>query len=383
MSGLPTDDDEVVEPIATSRDPNVGSDTITSASIDNDAAVLGPVSTEVLPPEKPSLFVRIAKGYQKFFFHEEVPVGAFIFHKLLCLWTICYLSPRFYHAWELYARPFLRQPHKHWYKLGKNAQRLEAWSREYISPDIKWDWAKRDLIFTTTTFRVIIGICILMCVYMLFSKRKKTLVHGVFYLLFGFIFLADGLMPRAYGGFSMYQWAWLWLIPYGSVFAKTEGLQRVPRFGARILQIQFCSIYFFTVLAKAVDGGHWVTGKAVGRVFLNPRYGNYWLSSFEWPEWMTMLMTWGTLVGEWTVALLIWFPKTRKYAMAMVVLLHVNMMVAMRVSNLFHFLMIIHIVLFVPEETYRRWFPWLFRRAEKSSSQNVTATSPTSEDANE
>ncbi len=284
----------------------------------------------------PSLWARARTRYRTFFFDDEPVTAAVVFRHFFALWTLAYFLPRLRHAWELYCRPVLRSTAKVWQWLGEPLPPL---------------WLVYGLFAVLLT-----GLLLLVVV-----RRYARLIHVAILAPMLVLFALDTMMPRAYGALALTQWLLLLAAPYDRLRDHPGGpVLRAPRFGLRIMRLQFSSVYFFTVLSKLVDGNNWLNGRALEFAFKNPRYGDFLLSQIDLPRWGYQVMGIGTLACELFVAFGIWAKPTRRWAMLVVVGMHTMMMLTLRVSPLFHSLMIGQLLLFVPASTYARWFPRWF-----------------------
>lgn len=276
---------------------------------------------------------RVRRAASSFFLAETPVTPVVAFRVFLALWLIAFWLPRLPHTWELYCRPVLRHVHK-----------VVKWLEHPLPP---W-WLMQAAIV------VLIGLLLGMAL----SRRPRVfhlLAFGPMCLLFAF----DTLMPRAYGGLAFIQLAFLFLAPYDQLKGDDGAIIKGPVMGQRFLQLQFSSVYLFTVPAKLYGGHGWLDGSVLWKTFQSPRYGDWLLShGFDIPLWLCKLACWGTMITELWVAIGIWFARTRRSAMVLCVAMHVMMTLTLRVSVLFPTLMIGHLLLFLTEDEWSRVLGW-------------------------
>lgn len=272
---------------------------------------------------------RATSAVDRFFFGDTVTVGVVLYRRFLALWTFLFFLPRVPHAYELYARPILRQTAKPWRMIG-------------------------DPIPPLWLVHLALGVLLVLLVVMMVSSRWARLAHVALLVPLSFLFAVDTVMPRAYGGLAYFQWWLLLLAPYERAVDDDGVLAARPAVGLRLLQLQFCAVYFYAVFSKLLDGGGWVDGTAVYNAFNSVRYGKHWLSSWGITRPLAFLFAWGTILGEAFVPFGLWARRTRGWAMLTVVGLHVSMGACLAVSLHFHFLMVGHLLLFIPASWWER-----------------------------
>lgn len=275
----------------------------------------------------------LANSWCGFFVAQTSVTGAVVFRTFLALWTIGFYWERLDHAWEIYSRPVLRAVSPRVAALG------------YPVPD---QWLAELTIIAL----------ILLLLGFAFSPRPR-ICHVL--LMFPLTLLTefDTLMGRAYGQLAYVQWWLLFLVPYDRHLSSDRDVITAPRLGVRLLQLQWASVYFFTVLAKA-NSGTWFDGSALWAKFHGERLGQWLLSDwFDIPRSVATALGYTTLACEWFIAIGIFFSKTRVWAMLSCLLLHLGILLTVRVSVLFSALMWGHLLLFVTDEEWQR----LFRKA--------------------
>ncbi len=276
---------------------------------------------------------QLEAAWSAFFFTEEPPYAAVAFRIFLSLWTLAFFIPKAPHALELFARPVLREAHPIWRWLGDPVPPLLA---------------------------VQLALGALMVLLLLFAfwprPEHRTKLHIALLLPLTWLMALDTTVPRAYGGLALLQWWLLLLAPHARLRDDAGALLTPPRFGTRILMLQFCAVYFFAVFSKLIDGDGWLDGRAIFYSVRSPRFGSFGLSAWMPPDLFTSkLIGWATLLAEALIALGLWFGRTRALAALACIGLHLGIAVSMRVSFHFHALMIGHLVLFIPPRWWRRW----------------------------
>ncbi len=263
------------------------------------------------------------------FFLDTAPVRRVVrFRKLLALWTLLYWAPRLPHAEELYARPFLR-------RLGPLAR------------------AAGDPLPPGWLVTGVIALLLLAAGGVIWSRRPRRFHLCVLGCLV-FLHSLDVMMGRAYGAIGFIAWLLLFLAPYDQLQEADGTVRRGPVLGQRLLGLQWSSVYLFTALAKLLEGSRWTSGRSLWRHFHGRSYGDWLLTHWvDFPMWACQAGAWLIPAVEICVALGIWFRRTRRSAMVLCVLLHLSMMLTLRVSALFPALMLIHLVLFAPEDRQR------------------------------
>ena len=106
----------------------------------------------------------------------------------------------------------------------------------------------------------------------------------------------------------------------GRLLGQTRAL--VPSYGLRLLQFQFCVLYFATVWIKAPEPA-WRNGQLMS-YFMMSAY-----SRFPSPAWASLgrtstLMSWGTLAIEGLLPVLVWSTHFRRSALFCGVCLHLG-----------------------------------------------------------
>jgi hypothetical protein len=126
---------------------------------------------------------------------------------------------------------------------------------------------------------------------------------------------------------------YLMLCPCGAAYsldarraARKRGTSAEPLiipWGLRLLQMQFCLIYFQSCVIKC-QGSLWLDGTTVHYLLFNREFGQ---SNLEWLAQYPILinlMTHGALLVEFAVAFWLWFRPTRRWVILGGALLHLG-----------------------------------------------------------
>jgi hypothetical protein len=126
---------------------------------------------------------------------------------------------------------------------------------------------------------------------------------------------------------------YMMLCPCGAAYsldarraARKRGTAAEPLiipWGLRLLQMQFCLIYFHSCVLKC-QGSLWLDGTTVHYLLFNREFGQFnleWLA--QYPA-LVNLMTHGALMIEFALAFWLWFRPTRRWVILGGVLLHLG-----------------------------------------------------------
>lgn len=155
--------------------------------------------------------------------------------------------------------------------------------------------------------------------------------------------------------------------PLGTTFSLDEFLRRLakiklsknpdevvekPVWPQRLMQASIVLLYVFAGPSKFVDDVAWRDGSAIYYVTNSPRWFRFPNLAFFHNQYLSILLTYGTLLAEIGFPIFIWFKKTRYIALASIALLHASIMVFMA-SSVFYFnlAMIVAFMLFISNET--------------------------------
>ncbi|GIV34025.1 MAG: hypothetical protein KatS3mg031_1560 [Chitinophagales bacterium] len=116
----------------------------------------------------------------------------------------------------------------------------------------------------------------------------------------------------------------------------------VPVYGLLLLRYQLCLIYFTTALLKMYNPW-WRSGEFFAYYLLSvySRFAQPWIAE---NLWLSVLLTYSTLVVEFALPLLLLFKKTRPFAFIAGIGMHVAILITSRLS-IFSFIMI---ALYIP-----------------------------------
>lgn len=274
---------------------------------------------------------RLMTGWNTFFFSEEPVTAAVIWRVLLGLWTLAFFVPRAPHLEELYTAKAIHVPHP-LLELLLGVPLLPLWGVQLL-------------------FLVLVA-----CLAAFVSGWRARHAHLGVLLLLGFFYGFDISIIRGYGELSFYQWLLTWFMPYDRLLGEDGQVRWASRWGTRLVMLQFCSVYVFTVMAKLVGGDGWWDGQTLYYALKGREFGQFLLSD-GWDVTRTQAMwgAWAALLTELFIAFGLWHRKTRRLAMLACVGLHGMIGLTMRVSVLFPLLMWIHLPLFWEPSGWNRW----------------------------
>jgi hypothetical protein len=121
----------------------------------------------------------------------------------------------------------------------------------------------------------------------------------------------------------------------------------------RLLFVQMAVIYFVNGIAKLSPA--WLSGDAIYRVMASLNWTRWSHDSFPVPFWMTLILTWGTLIWEIGFPLLVLIPATRKATLWIGVLFHIGTGAALKLAGFPLYMLCLYVPL-LP------WESWLDRR---------------------
>jgi Vitamin K-dependent gamma-carboxylase len=152
---------------------------------------------------------------------------------------------------------------------------------------------------------------------------------------------------------------YMMLCPSGAAYsldarreAKRRGTpaeQLIVPWGVRLLQMQFCLIYFQSCVIKC-DGATWMDGTSVHYVLFNREFG--WFN-LEWLGAYPMLinvMTLGAMLIEFSLAFWLWFRPTRRWAILGGVLLHGGIRVVLNIPGFGEIMCATYLMFLDPDE---------------------------------
>jgi len=127
----------------------------------------------------------------------------------------------------------------------------------------------------------------------------------------------------------------------------------VEPWALRLMQIQVVAIYAQTALWKLRDES-WREGSAVYEATAAVEYRRHKIPGRLDRRWFYRAATWGTIAFELAFAVLIWFEPFRYPLLATAVAFHLSLHWFLR-TQLFQWVMIASLVLFVPPDDAARW----------------------------
>lgn len=132
----------------------------------------------------------------------------------------------------------------------------------------------------------------------------------------------------------------------------------------RIIQIQICLVYVFTILIKLVSDKSWLNGDAIYYLLANNIWSRFpnWDFFYLYNALFCKIATYATIFIEASFPILVWFKKTRMFALLMITIFHVFLAVLILYIPIFSLTMISAFWVFVPSETSRKWLPYFKRK---------------------
>jgi hypothetical protein len=265
----------------------------------------------------------------RFFFTREPVYAAVYLRVFLGLWTLAFFLPRLPYLTELYGSRLLRHPPA---------------SLRWLTPPVLPPGALWALVL------------LLMAALIAFACGVHARrLHLLILVLLAYLLVLDLSILVGYGGLAFCQWLLGYFVPYDRLRDDRGEVREQVRFGTRLVMLQFCSVYLFTVLAKTVGGAGWWDGSALYYSWRGHSYGQFLLSAWfpvsrDVAKWLGRVI----LASEGFIALGMWHRRTRFWAMLVCLGMHLGMLLSLRVSPLFHLLMLGHLPLFVPAATWSR-----------------------------
>jgi hypothetical protein len=124
----------------------------------------------------------------------------------------------------------------------------------------------------------------------------------------------------------------------------------------RLIQIQWCIVYFFAGTAK-LQGESWWNGQSLWRAMSNLEYQSF---DMTWLAWYPKLVELGTHLTVWwevSFCILIWKPRLRPLVLLQGLAMHLGIGAFMGMWT-FGLIMLIGLLTFLPNEWARRvWNP--------------------------
>jgi hypothetical protein len=262
---------------------------------------------------------RLREAWDRFFFTEAPVLGVVLFRVGLAVWTMGLFALRL---------PYLAEVHSG-HPLGQPIPQLAA-----IAPYVPlWAiWALYGVAFV---------------VLFLFALGWNARIMHSLFLLLSFVLIGwDTALLRAYGRLGWTQWLLLYAAPY-----DLPRHAQAPVWGVRLLQLQFSSVYVFTVLAKTFEGFGWFDGATLYWSLHNPQWVRDWVSALPLTRDVTRPLGWAVLATELFIAFGLYFERTRRLAILACLGMHLGIQAMLRIPLLFPTVMWIHLVLFV------KWTP--------------------------
>lgn len=129
--------------------------------------------------------------------------------------------------------------------------------------------------------------------------------------------------------------------------------RRAP-FGLRLIQLQLCAVYFFSVWWK-VRGDYWNNGTAISYALRIDDFARVQVPTFiSTSELFSNVLTYGTLAVELSIALLVWNRRLRPWVLGVGLLLHLGIDATMQIG-FFSFQLFVAYLAFVPGDSMDRF----------------------------
>jgi len=121
----------------------------------------------------------------------------------------------------------------------------------------------------------------------------------------------------------------------------------------RIMLVQVCLLYFFSVLYKLLDE-NWVSGEAIMYVSRFDAYSTSWMqSALENNTILSVILTYTTLTYQALFPIVVWFKKMKKPFLMFGVVFHLGIAVGMGIFT-FGIVMILVYLLFIDQESVNK-----------------------------
>ncbi len=148
-----------------------------------------------------------------------------------------------------------------------------------------------------------------------------------------------------------------WLLSRQSETATPRELPMI--WAVRLIQVNIALVYLISMPYKLTDeSGEWARGDAMYWAMMNDtwagRLPHHWFYGHR-GVFLSVLMTYGTIVIELAFPLLVWFRKTRLLVLAGITSLHLGIAVIIPNVAFFTLSMVCSFWLFVPADDLRRW----------------------------
>ena len=215
---------------------------------------------------------------------------------------------------------------------------------------------------TTGGFRTLLVIHLLACVGFLIGWQFRICAVVVFVTLVSihhrntFILSSGDTVLRLMSFLAMFSSAGD-AFPVDAALRGTVGFPAVDPWPLRLMQILISIVYVRTVYWK-LRGTMWWNGTAAWYpvwvdTYLRHRPPRWMLSPF-----FIRIATWGTLLAELALGTLIWIHELRPYVVVAGIVMHAVFEMVMNLQ-LFGWIMIAGLLLFLPPEMISSWLEWL------------------------
>lgn len=177
---------------------------------------------------------------------------------------------------------------------------------------------------------------------------------------------ANPILPAGYDVIIKMLLFYSFFIPLNHYFAIDNFLIKKKRefpliWPVRIIQIQICLVYVFTILIKLVSDKSWLNGDAIYYLLANNIWSRFPDCKFFYlyNTLFCKIATYATVFIEALFPILVWFKSTRIFALLMITIFHILLAFLMLHISIFSLTMISAFWVFVPSETSHKWLPFL------------------------
>ena len=256
-----------------------------------------------------------------------------------------------------------------------NAVLLFPLVTDFVGADAMWNiaaWQKQQgrsrmcllhlLPPTTGGFRSLLAIHLLACVGFLIGWQFRICAVVVFVTLVSihhrntFILSSGDTVLRLISFLAMFSSAGD-ALSVDAAIQGTTGFPAVDPWPLRLMQILISIIYVRTVFWK-LRGNMWWNGTAVWYPFWVDTYLRHRPPRWMLSPFLIRIATSGTLLAELALGTLIWIHELRPYVVLSGIIMHAVFEVVMNLQ-LFGWIMIAGLLLFLPPETISSWLEGL------------------------
>jgi hypothetical protein len=184
----------------------------------------------------------------------------------------------------------------------------------------------RYVIFTPQTVFLVWGLLCLSLVLVAAGRFVRPAIVAYLACSFALLF-SEGLHMRAYD--RLLAWQALVLLISPCLPTSRNPTDWFPRV---LMIIVYCGVYGSTGWYKVLDEPEWLNGDALAHHLVNHAFGGraigFWMSN---KPWLTVPMSWWTLIFECSFPVLVWFRRTNPIILLMGLGFHLGIFVMMGV----------------------------------------------------